>query len=70
MTVPSIQEEEDKLDAGMNLYSTHVDTIIGKRKGSTSDHLSKVFHIGKETADENIKDKKTKSLLYLLTFLT
>ena len=44
----------------MNLYSKHVDTTIGKRKGFTSNHLSKVFHIDNETADENIKDKKKK----------
>ena len=47
-------DEEDHLDTGMNLYPANIATTIGKQKGFTTEHLSKVFHIDKETADRTL----------------
>ena len=48
-------ESTDHLDLGSNLNPSYVSTTIGKSTGFSTEHISKVFLIDKETADRTLK---------------
>ena len=48
------EDNDDDLDLGLNLYPKNAASVASRAKGFTSDHLSKVWRIDKDTASRTI----------------